>query len=466
MIALTLYVSVLASLGVLAVFTRFARYPVYWILAPWLIAFAPIWFGVIHYSQPPVGLEVLIFVSGHLIFIGAGYGLMRFYNKKYTMISSRSTSAPIRSKEFYRLAPIIDGIAVLGALGALLFCIDAIIVTGFVSSNAVEQRANFLDKDKSVFGQLAPMLGWGSYVALLALFWFGREILLRRTTFYFASAATVTLFSILSAGRQSLFLFLIFGFIGWILTQSPLSLSRMSLKRLLAASLSLSIAATIIWQMLTLTGERTADSIDDKLGYFLYIFNAQLNLEIEQLLRSISGDIATGLIGGLLYFSSQLSSLAAFLNIEASDTWGIGGGAFQFPWIYRRLEIFGVTPLPEVMQMRRDYLSAQGYMSVSWSTTLATFLNDFGYVGSYIYSLIVGLTGGYVYRNYVRRQTFFAFVTLVGSYVYLFYLIIMPASFESLFFFLVVGAFALDRSLVHVSKGEVSIRRVTLKRAR
>ena len=72
MFALVMYLVFLALLGGAAVFSRLGKLPIYWIVVPWLIAFAPIWFGVISYNRPPVTIGVVLFVTAQLLFIALG----------------------------------------------------------------------------------------------------------------------------------------------------------------------------------------------------------------------------------------------------------------------------------------------------------------------------------------------------------------------------------------------------------
>lgn len=434
--------------------TRLGKLPVFWIFAPWIAAFAPVWLGVINYTNPPVRTEVTVFVLSHLLIVCFGYavsfsarGTSGAVNHAQSAVAPHAGLAPLqlRKLEFARLAPVIDSLVLIGCAGSLLFIIDALFVSGFATGNAFETRLNFIESGSSYLGRIAPMLAGGCYVALIAIFWFGGATLGPRLPFYAAAAASITAFSILSAGRQAIFQFLLFSLIAWVLTRNLVRIDRAKFKKLLVRAIFAVLAIVLVWQMVALSSERNSGRIADITAYLLFIFGAQLNLEVLEFLQRLPAELGVGLVTALLYFSSQLSSLAAFMDAAAAETWATGFGAYQFPWLYRRFEILGIPSVLEILELRRDYLRSQGYMSVSWSTSLAVFVNDFGYIASFIYSFGVGLIGGTIYLRFISRKTFFSFCLVIASYSYLFYMIIFPLSSDTIFFFFVLMVWFLDR---------------------
>lgn len=454
MTALLLYCLLIATLSSVALLTRVGKLPVFWIFAPWIAAFAPVWLGVVEYTNPPVRAEVAFFVLSHLLIVCFGYAVAfsarrasEFSLKESGTAVQQTELAPLqlRKLEFARIAPVIDGLVLMGCAGSTLFIIDALFVSGFATGDAFETRFNYIESGSSNLGRLAPMLAGGCYVALIAIFWFGGATLGGRLPFYAAAAVSITAFSVLSAGRQAIFQFLLFSLIAWLLTRNTVRLNRTKFKKVIVRSVFALLALAMVWQMVALSSERNSGRIADITAYLLFIFGARLDIEVLQFLQQLPTELTVGLVTGLLYFSSQLSSLAAFLDAAASETWATGFGAYQFPWLYRRFEILGIPSVLEILEFRRDYLRSQGYMSVSWSTSLAVYVNDFGYIASFIYSFCVGLIGGTLYIGYIRNRTFFSFCLLIASYSYLFYMIIFPLSSDTIFFFFVLIVWFLDR---------------------
>lgn len=454
MTALLLYCLVIATLSSVALLTRIGKLPVFWIFAPWIAAFAPVWLGVIQYTNPPVRAEVAVFVLSHLLIVCFGYAVAFSARRNSGVTVTTQGAAPpqdeitpaqLRRMEFTRIAPVIDGLVLMGCAGSALFIIDALFVSGFATGDAFETRFNYIESGSSNLGRLAPMLAGGCYVALIAIFWFGGSTLGGRLPWYAAAAVSITAFSVLSAGRQAIFQFLLFSLIAWLLTRNTVRLNRTKFKKFVVRSVFAVLAIALVWQMVALASERNSGRIVDITGYLLFIFGAQLDLDVLEFLKRLPAELTVGLVTGLLYFSSQLSSLAAFLDAAASDTWATGFGAYQFPWLYRRFEILGIPTVLEILEFRRDYLRSEGYMSVSWSTSLAVYVNDFGYIPSFIYSFCVGLIGGSLYIRYIRTKTFFSFCLIIASYSYLFYMIIFPLSSDTIFFFFVLIVWFLDR---------------------
>lgn len=448
MIEALLYLLVIGACAWIALFGDIAKSPLYWLLVPWVIVSAPVVLGVISYSRPAIGPQVPVFVLTQLLAIGLGYLFVHLaYNRRLAgHQSERHALLSDRKEEFASLSSVITFSVVLGVMGALLIVIDGYFVSGFAAqSNALDVRMSFINAEVSNVGRLAPMLGWGGFVALLALIWFGPSILKRRTKFYVLGAFMVSVFSILTAGRQALFQLLLFAVIGWLVqrpSSQPGTVRSVSIGRLIVIAPLFSVT---IFSMVSLIVSRSSTQITNQLGYLLLIFGATLNPGFENFIAGFGDSISAAIAGTLLYFSSQLSSLAAVIDPAASETWGIGHGGLQFPWLYRRFEFLGIQSIEDFMSIRRAYLRQAGSMSHSWSTSLGNFVNDFGLYGSYVYSFIVGIFGGYAYKNHRMKRSFFSFCILVSSYLYLFYLIMIPASSDTLFFFFVVTIMIYDQ---------------------
>jgi hypothetical protein len=353
----------------------------------------------------------------------------------------------------------VDFVVAMGCLGSILFLVDAFVVSGFAGAeNALEVRTSFIEADTSWLGRLAPILAWGSFLAIISICWFGPKLLGGRLIPYIVSIVLLAGFSYLSAGRQIVFQILLFSLIGWLILRRPTNFRSVKPKVLLYGSVIIIMAVVAFGYMANLFSNRESADIASVSEYLLFIFGAELNDNLRQLLSGASDEFQTMLVGSIIYFSSQLSSLSAFLLPEAQDTMAIGKGGIQFPWLYRRLVSLGLPSFEEFMQIRRSYLSSRGYMSVSWSTALGTFLNDFGFFGAFLFSYFVGVVGGQVLVGYQRKPSVFSFGLLIASYVYLFYLILLPASAETMYFFLIIGLFLLQKRYVRTVSGEIHFR--------
>lgn len=425
-----------------------AKSPIYWLIVPWVIVFSPTVFGVIKYWNPPIGPQVPAFVLTHLLVIGMGYWLVHLvFNRRVSGLQAEREALPAdRMDEFAGLSSVITVSVALGIIGALLIVIDGYFVSGFsAQSDALDVRQSFMNAEVSNVGRLAPMLGWGGFVALLALIWFAPPILQHRTKFYVLGALMISLFSILTAGRQALFQLLLFAVIGWLVQRPPRQrgiMRSLPFGRLLVIAPLVSVT---IFSMMNLIVSRSSKDITNQMEYILLIFGATLNPATENFIYGLGDNVSVAVTGTLIYFSSQLSSLAAVIDPAASEIWAIGHGGIQFPWLYRRFEFLGIQSIDDFMAIRRTYLRASGSMPHSWSTSLGTFVNDFGLYGSYLYSFLVGIFGGYVYQNHRRKGYFFSFCLLVSSYLYLFYMIMIPASSDTLFFFFVLITLIYDK---------------------
>jgi hypothetical protein len=117
---------------------------------------------------------------------------------------------------------------------------------------------------------------------------------------------------------------------------------------------------------------------------------------------------------------------------------GLHFGMFTFPWLARRLEFITASTVADAMQQREAFVAAQGFMGQSWQTAFVSYILDFGYAGAVVFMLLVGAVSGFAWRIHSRQPTVFSLALIFAANIHLFYLIMFPATSDSVFLFFVI----------------------------
>jgi hypothetical protein len=151
---------------------------------------------------------------------------------------------------------------------------------------------------------------------------------------------------------------------------------------------------------------------------------------------SIPYNIGDAIYEAIIYFSSGISLLSGFLTIKYE---GFYGGTFTFPWMARRFEILSDTSVVEAMQQLEALMASGRFMSHGWATAFASYVLDFGSIGAFLFMFLVGILSAMTWHMYAKRPDIFSLMLIFAANINLFYMIMVPATSDSIFFFFVVG---------------------------
>lgn len=417
--------------------------PLYWIWAPWVLAFVPSITGFILYTNPAINIEAVGYILVALVALTVGW-FIGGYNKISAVSSAEQYRRVVESVTKNEL--LISRLAFAGIIGALLFAVEMIFVVGATAEDLFALRQQFANREVSILSRLAPLLVWGSWVALAAVIIGWHKLSLRQRLLWVSSPAFCAVLSLLSAGRQSVFQMLIiicmalmfryaFGKVREGRGQRLKSKGRRIgfLPRVFVGSAMLAI----VGYMGAIAALRNdAQNVSTKTDYLLTVFAAEPDPASREFLERLPQAAEDSIFEATIYFSSGVSLFSGFLEISDLPQFG---GQFSFPWVARRFEAINGTKVTELMEFRRELMGGLGYMSHGWSTAFASYILDFGRWGSLGFLLIVGGLAGLAAANYKTNPSFFNLLLVFAANIHFLYMIMIPASSDSVFFFFVVG---------------------------
>jgi len=417
--------------------------PLYWVWAPWVFALIPSLTGFLHYRDPPISVDAIGYIFVALVVCSVGVFVFGYSRNSVVSSADRFNLVVASITKNERL---ISWLAAAGILGASLFAIEMIFIVGATTENLFSLRQQYEARDVSILSRLAPLLVWGSWVSLAAVVIAWQKVGNRQRMLWAISPLFSVLLSLLSAGRQSVFQVLIiisfallFRYAFEKLYKAGKRQPRLRGKRLglVPKVLVGSAMLTIVFYMGAIAALRNdARNVLTKSDYLLTVFAAEPDDASREFLDQLPQEIEDSTYEAVIYFSSGVSLFSGLFEISELPQFG---GQFTFPWVARRFEAISGQKVTDSMNLRRDLMDGRGYMSHGWSTAFASYILDFGLWGSIAFLLVVGALAGLAFKNFNTHPSFFNLLLVFAANIHFLYMIMLPASSDSVFFFFVIG---------------------------
>ncbi len=416
-----------------------------WIWWPWVLALAPSMTGLLTYTHPAISLDALLYIFFYVSAASVGY-LVTFHSSPHPIKTSDSHCMEVVDSILY-YRNIISYMAILGILGAVFFAIEMILIVRANVGDLFILRDQFSSREVGALSRLAPLLVWCSWVALAAAIIGWEMISPIRRVLWLTSAFSATFLSILSAGRQTVFQILIIVALCFLYrlplrkiykNANPFGFYRRVKKLGLFARFfaTVSVVGGVFYMGLVAVFRQDQTNSLSKSEYLFYVFRVEPQQEVYKILSSIPYDIGDAIYEAIIYFSSGISLFSGFLTIQYE---GFYGGTFTFPWLARRFEILTDTSVVEAMQRLQVMMESGRFMSHGWATAFASYVLDFGHIGAFLFMFLVGILSAMTWRMYAKRPDIFSLMLIFAANINLFYMIMVPATSDSIFFFFVIG---------------------------
>jgi oligosaccharide repeat unit polymerase len=412
--------------------------PVLWIWLPWAFAMTPVLFGIITYTAPEISLEAVIFIAVFLTVATLGYKLSA---PKITKQDLMTAGQHVRQSIAVHAA-IIDILAILGLFGATLFFIEMYMLIGVDLTNLFSTRTMFSSRQATIMSQLSPLVSWGGWVSVAAAI-IGTTVISRlRRYFWFSCGLATALLSIMSAGRQTVFLLLLIVLMAYVFKSSTRPKQKLDGKKEASSKTQVILvtsAATIYMALIAILRNDDTNTTT-KSEYLFSIFGITPDWEVYSFLSIQLGGIIDSVYEYFVYFSSGVSSFSAFLTGDPQDTFW---GKMTFPWVARRLNFLSENSPEEALAQLAEYNAVVGAMPVGWSTSFGIYIWDFGIVGAIVFVFLVGFLSGQTWRIHNRNPSIFSLMLIFFFNINYFYFLTVPATSDSVVFFFLSGNLAL-----------------------
>lgn len=407
---------------------------VYWIWFPWLLSMLPVTLSVITYSDPEISAQAIGLIFIYLCITTLGYTVLA---PKFDMQTMIENGIQVRLS-IARHKKIIDLLAALGLLGSILFFLEMYAVVGVDLNNLFTLRSAFSNRQVTVLSQISPLIAWGGWVSLAAAVIGSGGISSTRKYTWMILGLSGALLSVLSAGRQTIFLIILVIVMAHAFRNS--SDVRKTLRRSYERPPSLimmsAIFAGIIYMALVAILRVDSANTTSKSEYLFSIFGVQPDWSTFGFLQESIGGATDAFYETLLYFSSGVSSFSAFIT---GDPLGPFWGKMTFPWVGRRLNFLSEYSPEQALALLAGYNEQVGAMPVGWSTAFGILIWDFGFLGSIALVFFMGLLAGQAWRVHISHANIFSLMLVFFANINFLYLLMMPATSDTVSFFFVCG---------------------------
>jgi len=399
------------ALFLLMVFlATFRRNTVAWLFClSWLIPLVPIATGLITYNSAyfPSGTYTAV-LFGYMVVFLSGVAIEAVFARQRGDIQRKVE--PVSASSSQRTANIAWA---TGVIGTALLMLDFILFRSDSLSDLAALRENVGVIRISVFAMLASVLTWGALYSFAYAVYFNRTLSERAFFTYLLPAAGFFMVSVFSAGRQSVFQILVLMLVLYLLKaegarQRPEAAAPGKSGRWVFLAGIGALAVVYMSALVTLRNDGIMST--SKTDVLISLFDFDLHPAFASLIFLLPQAVHDAVVEALVYFTNAIPLFAAFLDY---DDWGLSLGATTFPVVFRQFEAFTGISVAEIMLHKTEILGVLGVMPVGWTTSLSSFVMDFGFVGSYVVFLLQGYLTAAIYRS-ARRSNRFE-LTLVAA---------------------------------------------------
>jgi hypothetical protein len=420
--------------------------PLTTLFAVWSFAFCLYFSGIIRYERIPRSWGVLyLLVCLALFAFGHRVGEWNEFSGKRTGVSPKGIG-PGWEVEVRKLSCLISVLAVCGIAAAALFFVDMVFFVGIDPLNLAGARLLFVERQAIALSKIASVIGAGGLFSLSAAILCWEHISPGKRTLWLLSPLLLSVFSILSSGRQTIFQLVLLLTFAIILRRSRVGQVARSITWKLVIGL-MAIGIVVLSYGVAVVRERNglvAADFDQK-EVLLNIFDARFIPEVDALIDALPAQARDGTAELLLYFSHEIPS---FLVFWESSPPGPYFGLWEFPFIARRLESAGLVTSTVDDRMATVYASfaQSGRFSHVWQTWTRDLIIDFGRTGALLLIIALGFASGRVYRQCRERGRLSSTFLYLGIQLCCTYSVLLSAVSDTMVMFYMIGAFLLYRS--------------------
>ena len=444
--SLVLFIVLIALIAFVGYRDQRALSPAFWIWAPWGLAFAPSLVGLVEYQYPRVSLAAFAYIITLLVLASVGFIMARHavdLRPKSKLAKFHSVLAGIGSNR-----NTISALAFGGLLGAGLFAVEMIIFTGVNLDQMFELRDQYVSREVSFLSRIAPLLVWGSWVALAGAIIAWERLRSWDKIIWVSSPLAATALSVLSAGRQMVFQILIIGGLAALFRmyagrkyRNPRGINEWQRSSLFmrVGALAMLVGAIAYMGAIAILRNDPNNEIS-KLDYLIAVFAVYPDQPTYEYLRALPAGTGGAIFEAIVYFSSGSSIFSGFYTLADQP---LNYGKFTFPWIARRFEMFMDFSILDAMEQRRQLMRINGFMSHGWATAFSSYILDYGVIGCAMLMFTSGLLAGTAWFMFNAHPSFYGLLLVFAGNMQFFYTIMVPATSDSVYLFFLLGSLSL-----------------------
>jgi hypothetical protein len=412
----------------------------------WFFLFALHYSYIITYhGRPNATSAVLYLVLCITLFVGGHYFGFSPEGFSHGEVPSGVCDSNLWKRETLRNGGLISFFAVIGILGAILFGIEMISYAHSDPSDLLSTRELYAERDVTNLSRIASTLGAGGFFSLVAAILCWEWISKGQKVLWLLSPLSLSLFSIFSAGRQTVLQLVLIPLIALSVRRAS---GQLRLRGGAVKAGFLVFIVLIIGYGMYASHQRNTASLEmSKKKLLMGIFNSELHPTVDAVLEEVPDIIRDGVTEAIVYFSHEIPSFQVFWSLPPAE---MHWGTWQLPFLARRLYEVGLLSTSVEEQMLETYrrFEETGHFSQVWQTVIRDFILDFGYIGAPAVVMFLGFICGRIYSSFLNGGGLYLAFLLIGVNLCCAYSIMLAAVSDTLvFFYLLLSALLLSKDI-------------------
>ncbi len=417
--------------------------PVWALALSWLVCLLPIFLNLVsfRYLTDKDGLFSLILIGylGSFVLGAWLYSLSR----DLTMLHGHGRIMPVSPELLLAESRRVWPVAILCwwvAFGStILNYVDFLLLGGEGLNDLAALRDTIVNRSSaSIYGQIASLGTWASMFCFIYGLLFRPQ--LHRWKFLLMMLPIFGFFSlsVLSAGRQTALQIMLLLLLVTLVSrnlQAGRNIGR-RIRRKISRGEKFAIglvSGLMISYMGFIAVARNDGSIsDDKSVMLMQLFEFRFQPWVEQFFANMGTGLRGAFVEGVIYFSSPVGLFENFLN----QRWTMHWGETTFPFMARQLQRFTGAPITPAFLDKVDTLNESGVIGVGWTTSISSYILDYGYIGAILFMFVLGYYSQLAWIRLVSFRNFYDVVIGILVILNAIYMPLIPSYTETNIFLL------------------------------
>ena len=281
--------------------------------------------------------------------------------------------------------------------------------------------------------QIAAILGAGGFFSLVAAIICWDYLPTWKRILWLFSPVCLSLFSVLSGGRQTVLQLLLFIFFSLRIRKGLFRSSRL---KVLASRVVLCLVFSLIlfYGMMVSFQRNSRQEEISKKDMILKVFRAHFPSEVDKGIGALPEIARDGTAELIIYFTHSIPNFLVFWEQKKPGPYL---GMWEFPFVARRFNNLGVVQETVMERIEHVYelFAVTGRFAQVWQTQVRDLIIDFTPGGALVVLLLFGFFSGRITRNYELKGGLVLAFLVVGLNLLCFYTILLSGISDTFIFF-------------------------------
>lgn len=288
--------------------------PLTTILTVWILSFTVLGLGFVKYEGISLKSWGVLYIIFALLLFVLGFKLAE--RLRFALRSTNSGSIALqdyRANDLKRFGFLISLFAWCGIIAGLLFSFEMVFKLGINPTDLLSTREAYIYRKASFFSQIAAVLGAGGYLSLVSAVVYWNNLSRGRKVLWLLSPCVLSLFSFLSAGRQTVFQLLLFAFFSFLIRKNIHFNWARFFKYIIVFGVL--IIMVVAYGMVASYQRNVQQSEITKKDLLIMLFRVQFDPRIDAFLEILPPILRDGSAEMVVYYTHEIPNFLVFWDL-------------------------------------------------------------------------------------------------------------------------------------------------------